>query len=212
MELGALVCTPRNPQCRICPVKKLCVAFLEARIGELPNLGKRETITARRFIAFVVERNGRFLVRQRSAGVINAHLWEFPNAEIGVRLSSAAATSPAHDAEKFQTALATGPLRLGQPRSAAKAAQTFGLELQSAKPFCTVKHSITRYRITLEAFRVPLGETSYTSPHPKGAKSGTRKTRPSENNGVWLPLAKLDSLAFTSAHRRILRHLQTHPQ
>jgi A/G-specific adenine glycosylase len=31
MELGALVCTPRNPQCLICPVKKLCVAFKENR-------------------------------------------------------------------------------------------------------------------------------------------------------------------------------------
>ena len=42
MELGALVCTPRNPQCLICPVKKLCVAFKENRTEELPNLGKRE--------------------------------------------------------------------------------------------------------------------------------------------------------------------------
>src|SRR5208282_2194542 len=41
MELGALVCTPRNPQCPICPVKKLCVVFKENRVGELPNLDKR---------------------------------------------------------------------------------------------------------------------------------------------------------------------------
>ncbi len=52
MELGALVCTPRNPQCKICPVKKHCVAFKENRMEELPNLGKREAATARRFIAF----------------------------------------------------------------------------------------------------------------------------------------------------------------
>ena len=67
MELGALVCTPRNPQCLICPVKKLCVAFKENRVEELPNLGKREAATARRFIAFVVEHNGKFLVRQRTS-------------------------------------------------------------------------------------------------------------------------------------------------
>ncbi|MCX6894473.1 MAG: A/G-specific adenine glycosylase [Verrucomicrobia bacterium] len=36
MELGALICTPRNPQCEICPVKKLCVAHRENRIAELP--------------------------------------------------------------------------------------------------------------------------------------------------------------------------------
>ena len=44
-----------SPQCGICPVKKLCVAFRENRVEELPNLGKREAATARRFIAFVVE-------------------------------------------------------------------------------------------------------------------------------------------------------------
>ena len=93
MELGALVCTPRNPQCRICPVKKLCVAFRENRVEELPNLGKREKATARRFVAFVVERNGKFLVRQRPAGVVNAHLWEFPNVEIPSANLRAAAKS-----------------------------------------------------------------------------------------------------------------------
>src|SRR5260221_11599294 len=49
MELGALVCTPRNPQCLICPVKKLCIAFKENRIEQLPNLGKRAAATARTF-------------------------------------------------------------------------------------------------------------------------------------------------------------------
>ena len=82
MELGALVCTPRNPQCGICPVKKLCVAFRENRVEELPNLGQTRNRHGETFMAFVVERNGHFLVRQRPAGVVNAHLWEFPNVEI----------------------------------------------------------------------------------------------------------------------------------
>ena len=82
MELGALVCTPRNPQCPICPVKKLCVAFKENRMEELPNLGKREQQRRGVLSAFVVERDGKFLVRQRPEDVVNAHLWEFPNVEV----------------------------------------------------------------------------------------------------------------------------------
>ena len=82
MELGALVCTPRNAQCSLCPVKKLCVAFRDNRVEALPNLERREPATARRFAAFVIERDGKFLVRQRPAGVVNAHLWEFPNVEL----------------------------------------------------------------------------------------------------------------------------------
>jgi A/G-specific adenine glycosylase len=174
MELGALVCTPRNPQCRICPVKKLCVAFQENRIEKLPNLGKRETTTARHFVAFVAERNGRFLIRQRPAGVVNAHLWEFPNVEI---LNG-----------KFN------------PKLIAK--NVLGVEPSGIEPLCTVKHSITRYRITLEAFQVNPGGTSYTSFHPKRAKSGTRKTRPSEV-GIWRTPAQMQELAFTAAHKKL---------
>jgi A/G-specific adenine glycosylase len=180
MELGALVCTPRLPQCPVCPVKKLCVAFREDRVGELPNLGKRVTATARHFVAFVVERNGRFLVRQRPAGVVNAHLWEFPNVEV------AAGGTPA------ATMLA-------------QAAKHLGLEPCDARPLCTVKHSITRYRITLGAWHVLFGGRSSTTPKIPRARS----TRPSENGEVWLTPAKLDSLAFTSAHRKILNALRT---
>jgi A/G-specific adenine glycosylase len=175
MELGALVCTPRQPKCPECPVRKLCVAFQENRVAELPNLGRRTAATARRFVAFVVERQGRFLVRQRPAGVVNAHLWEFPNVEC----------NGANAKDIFKS--------------------IFGMGAPVLQPLCTVKHSITRYRITLEAFRVQLGGRSSTTPKILG----TRRARPSENNGVWLTPAKLDSLALTGAHRKILERLNS---
>ena len=130
MELGALVCTPRNPQCLICPVKKLCVAFKTNRVEELPNLGKREAATTRHYIAFVVENKGKFLVRQRPAGVVNAHLWEFPNIEVNGNQNSAK--------ETFQS--------------------EFGFTPERFSSLITFKHSITRYRITLRAFLVSSGD------------------------------------------------------
>ena len=154
MELGALICTPRSPQCGICPVKNICVARRERRVEELPNLGKRAATTERRFAAFIVERDGKFLVRQRPAGVVNAHLWEFPNAEVVA----------------------------GQNGSAAFR--------RRAAPFHIVRHSITRYRITLDAFRATLAK-------PTGKLAGR-----------WLTLAELDSLPFTSAHRKIVVKLR----
>ncbi len=207
MELGALVCTPRNPRCEICPVKKFCVAFRENRVGELPNLGRREAATAKRFVAFVVERNGRFLVRQRPAGIVNAHLWEFPNVEIGARLSEPQHAQSQNTAGKIP---ATDGKRMycgsGDPRSgsiADTATQVLGFTPAKLAPLCTVKHSITRYRITLEAFRVSFGGWSSTTPK----HFGVRRARPSEI-GVWLPPAKLDFLAFTAAHKKILTNLK----
>jgi A/G-specific adenine glycosylase len=204
MELGALVCSPRNPNCPACPAKKLCVALRENRVEQLPDPGRREKQTARRFAAFVVEHARKFLVRQRPAGVVNAHLWEFPNVELGARLSPAAAASPADGAEKFQTAPATRPLRPGQLRSAAEAAQTFGLAIQSAKPFCTIKHSITRYRITLEAHRAgaPISRSART-----GIASTNVPNRSSALRSRWLTLAELNKLSFPSAHKKILAAL-----
>jgi A/G-specific adenine glycosylase len=169
MELGALVCLPRNPQCAACPVKKLCVAFKEDRVAELPNLGKREKATARTFVAFVVEHDGRFLVRQRPEGVVNAHLWEFPNVEILNQNGDGKNGASGNGHALF-----------------ARAAEEFGIEFKDARRICTVKHSITRYRMTLEAF---------------GMKS---QKKPRISDAVWLPHTRLDSLPFTSAHRKIL--------
>jgi A/G-specific adenine glycosylase len=167
MELGALICTPRIPQCLICPVKKFCVAFKENRTEELPNLGKREAATARHFIAFVIENKGRFLVRQRPAGIVNAHLWEFPNVEVGARLYE-----PQRVVAEFNA------LRITDPRS------------EALPPLCKVKHSITRYRITLQAFAVSLEKL------------------PKKIDGVWKTPLQMHALAFTSAHKTILGSLK----
>ena len=166
MELGALICTPRHPKCPVCPVKKLCVAFRENRVEDLPNLGKREAATARRFVAFVIERNGRFLVRQRPAGVVNAHLWEFPNVEI--------------PSGKFN------------PKFTAK--NILGAGCLGIKPFCTVKHSITRYRITLEAFIARLNDSA------------------AKTDGFWKTPAQLQQLAFSAAHKTVLNKLTAAPK
>ena len=168
MELGALICTPKKPKCPICPVRKCCEALGTGRIEALPNLGKRVVATPRRFVAFVIEDRGRYLVRQRPAGVVNAHLWEFPNVEIEAR----------------------GAEEISQ-RRLTSAATELGFEPHRWKPLCTVKHTITRYRITLEAYR---GEM----------KRGAGKA---EASGRWLAFAELKKLAFTSAHRRILERI-----
>jgi A/G-specific adenine glycosylase len=162
MELGALICTPRNAQCPICPVNKLCVALKQNRVGELPNLGERAPATARRYMAFILERGGRFLVRQRPAGVVNAHLWEFPNVEVN-------GDNPGAE-RLFRAECGLAPKN-----------SPFKIS-----PFITVKHSITRYRITLEAFRVHVAAG-----------------RPVLNGAVWKTPRQMHKLAFTGAHRKI---------
>ena len=161
MELGALVCTPRQPRCDECPLAKLCVARRDDLVEQLPNLGERIASTPRRFVACVLEREGAVLVRQRPDGVVNAHLWEFPNVEV-TWAAPALATQRALEAE-------------------------LGNALESLTPLVTVKHSITRFRITLEVFR---GVVS----------GGTLRA----GAGEWISADRARQLPFTSAHRRVL--------
>jgi A/G-specific adenine glycosylase len=81
MELGALVCAPRNPACGECPVATLCYARKKGKIDVLPKLAARPETTRRRVTVFVFSHEGALLVRQRPKGIVNASLWEFPNLE-----------------------------------------------------------------------------------------------------------------------------------
>jgi A/G-specific adenine glycosylase len=164
IELGALVCTPRQPRCGVCPVAKRCVARRQGRIEELPQRARRARTTPRRFVAFVIRKRGRLLVRQRPPGVVNAHLWEFPNIELA-------------------------PAKAGLRRAAR---DVLGIEPARLEPLCTIRHSITRYRITLQAFLVEGREGP---------------GRPIAIRGRWLNHRQLAPLPFAGAHKKILGHL-----
>ena len=162
MELGALICAPKQPKCNACPVRRYCVAHRTGRISQIPNFRKRARSTTRHFIALVAQRKRRFLVRQRPPGGVNEQLWEFPNFEL----------------------LNGSDLNRTIKR-------TWGIAPASLQPLCMIKHSITRYRITLQAFRAQL-------------KMPPGKTR---QLGRWLTRTELEQLAFASAHKKILARL-----
>lgn len=162
MELGALICTARQPRCEVCPLRRLCVAFKNGSVHRLPRLKPRPRPTNRRFIAFVAQKRKRFLVRQRPAGVVNAHLWEFPNLEV-----------------------VNGTVDLGQA-----AHQEIGARAGKLEPFFSLKHSITRYRITLDVFYM----------HALGDSVKSARCR-------WADRATLARLPFSSAHRQIAARL-----
>jgi A/G-specific adenine glycosylase len=161
MELGATVCSPRQPQCSACPLATRCVARKLGLAEAIPNLGERNATMQRRYLACIVEHNGAVLVRQRPQGVVNAHLWEFPNVEV--------------------------PLKLSTRGCRRRLESELGCALDHVIPLTTLKHTITRYRMTLQAFR---GELNGRMPQPAA--------------GEWVAKEELVKLAFNSAHRRLL--------
>lgn len=126
MELGALVCTPRQPQCQTCPVAAHCVAHRRGVPEKYPQRKQRPQPTRRRFMAFVVITRGKLLIRRRPDGVVNGHLWEFPNIEV---LKG--------DGDPVKNAMCL-----------------FDRKPISLARLCDIQHSITRYRISLEGYSV----------------------------------------------------------
>lgn len=79
MEFGAIQCTPKNPDCAVCPLKNDCVALATDKIDLLPvKIGKNKV--RNRYFNYLVFLDGdnRTLLRQRKGNGIWQNLYEFP--------------------------------------------------------------------------------------------------------------------------------------
>lgn len=81
MELGALICTPVNPRCAVCPMNRVCIARAEGKQDELPNRGEKRTHKLMVHNAALMRRGNRILLRQRPAQGLLAGMWELPPLE-----------------------------------------------------------------------------------------------------------------------------------
>jgi len=80
MELGATICTPKNPACDRCPVQGSCAAFAARRVHELPLLSKKTKPKEQAMHALVMtDADGKhvLLARRRADGLFGG-LWEPP--------------------------------------------------------------------------------------------------------------------------------------
>lgn len=78
MELGALVCTPRQPGCRICPLAACCHAVEYDDVADFPKRIRRAPLPERRVALGLVNHHGRILMIQRAEAGLLGGLWEFP--------------------------------------------------------------------------------------------------------------------------------------
>ncbi|MGA2602617.1 MAG: A/G-specific adenine glycosylase [Verrucomicrobiia bacterium] len=78
MELGALVCTPANPHCDPCPLRRVCAAQASGLVHRLPNRGDKPRTVHLVTRAAFVKRGGRILLRRRSRQGLLADFWELP--------------------------------------------------------------------------------------------------------------------------------------
>ena len=129
MELGSTVCLPRRPSCSECPLAGLCPTYKrgwQERIGGPQRGTPLEDV---REAAVVVRRRGRVLVVLRGDEGRWAGLWDFPR----FTLDSHQAADIAHEL-------------------IAKVAAATGSRIAPPEWLTTMRHGVTRFRITLECY------------------------------------------------------------
>jgi A/G-specific adenine glycosylase len=82
MDLGATVCAPRAPKCKICPLADICAARAAGIAGELPRRSPKRARPLRRGVAFwAVARDGAVLLRRRPARGLLGGMMEVPSTD-----------------------------------------------------------------------------------------------------------------------------------
>ena len=123
MELGALVCVPRNPNCAECPLTAVCRARCRGLVDAIPPIGKRPRVEEVREVAVVIRRTDRVLIVQRPVGGRWPEMWEFPHVEVG----------------RGQT----------DETAAAALLAKLGIVADLGDELLALRHAVTRFRITL---------------------------------------------------------------
>ena len=80
MDLGAMICTPRNPSCMSCPFESDCLAHRQERVAELPHRIRRKALPERRVTMLLITRDNEVLLERRPPTGIWGGLWSLPEA------------------------------------------------------------------------------------------------------------------------------------
>jgi A/G-specific adenine glycosylase len=79
MDLGAMICRPRNPLCPECPVREFCRANAEGVQSEYPVKSRKAgPVTKSYAILLLRDGGGKFLIEKRPEKGLLAGLWQFP--------------------------------------------------------------------------------------------------------------------------------------
>jgi A/G-specific adenine glycosylase len=144
MELGATVCTPRNPTCLFCPVRGHCGAFSAGTQENIPVPKKSRPTPLLERIVLCLRRGNRYLIEQRPAKGRWASMWQ------------------------FKTFDGAG----GSAISAAQVRKWVGLRTSRPIELCTVTHALTHRRYRFDTYVAEVLDGAPSPGSAKGGQTG----------------------------------------
>ncbi|TVQ03567.1 MAG: A/G-specific adenine glycosylase [Balneolaceae bacterium] len=128
MELGALICTPKNPACHLCPVSQYCISLQRMETDVIPYKSPSKKIPHKEIaVGLIVNEKNELLIALRPNNSMLGGLWEFPG---GKR-------------EQNETLQETVIRELKEE---------LGVDVEIYSKFRDLKHTYSHFKITLHAF------------------------------------------------------------
>ncbi len=186
MELGSELCLPKAPKCDACPVAKLCGAYNHGLEEQIPPPIAKPRVEQRHEIALVLRRRGRVLLVRQPEGGRWAGMWDFIRGPMPQHGGSRKSRRP--------------PATLSSA-TVAELAESVGCEAETALHLTTIRHSVTRYRITLDA---------YVAECTRGGSVSSNGARQSKKvpHAKWFWLTQVHDLPLNVTGRKLVRLLQ----
>ncbi|MCY3630579.1 MAG: A/G-specific adenine glycosylase [Rhodothermaceae bacterium] len=141
MELGSQVCTPKRPQCTVCPVQSYCSAWYEGTPERYPASKKKGPIPHHDVaVAVLRDASGRIFIQQRAPKGLLGGLWELPGGK-------------------------AQPGESGPATCARELHEELGVQVLVGKMIGKVNHAYSHFRITLRAYECTMidGEPKSTA-------------------------------------------------
>jgi A/G-specific adenine glycosylase len=125
MDLGATVCTPRNPACLVCPWQSHCQAYNLGVQSELPMSESRAPLPHKIIgVAVIWNDDRQILIDRRKPEGLLGGLWEFPGGKV-------------EPGETIETCIAR------------EIQEELGIEIEVGERLIVVDHAYTHFRVTL---------------------------------------------------------------
>jgi len=131
MELGALICQPKRPDCNICPLADGCLANKLNLQESLPVRKKKSPIPHLQVTAAVLQENGKFFLAKRPPDGLLGGMWEYPGGK-------------QENDETLEETLKREIL------------EELSVPITVGEPLGTFYHAYTHYKVTLHAFHCSL--------------------------------------------------------
>lgn len=175
IELGALVCSPKNPLCSSCPCTNLCLAKKNGTIAIRPLAKKSTKQSQSEYTVMILQNidNSHVLVEKRAANGLLASLWQFPMLD-GLRTAA--------EVEVFL--------------------RDHGFEHFTVEALADKVHVFSHLRWNLAAFYVRFTACHYVSEDAEDGLAFAEEILPFEAQSGeyrWLEPAELQDLPFSAA-------------